>query len=552
MSLPSSRLDAQPTAQARVDPAWLLSLLAVLLISFPTLFWGFGRDQGNLGYMGWMLTRGKWPYLATWDSNFPGVVLIQAAEILLFGQSMFAFRVFDLIALLLTVSFLYAIARYLANRWAGLCAAVSYALLYLSLGYWHTGQREGYATLFTLAGMWALLHYRQSLARKVGKGLRWLVAAGLAGGCAFLIRPQFALLLLGLLGWTLWQDMSERRPDPMGTPLRVVSPFGNLAILTGLFALPILLWIVLYAFNGGLNEFLATVISYNLQVHSNIQQDLADIWSNFTQFVPLFLWVGTAWLVLTLKRGEQRSRYALLLFGVLVLDLAARLIERKCWEYHRIPVFALASAMGSAGMGLALSWLMSGMSRRRKVAIVAVILFGFLLWFRTASPWRTLGSVISTGSIEGDFPKQTMYRVFTLETDYEVAQYVKEKTNPDDRIQVWGGAATIYYLAQREASSRFQASASLVAHRRGGDLIPLQERWRQEFLAELHNRPPEYFIVEDKDWATYMGLAEDQNSYELLVEFTELNDWVKRNYYLDGVIGNFRLYARTLPSFDGR
>jgi hypothetical protein len=570
-----------------LDPVWLFALAASLLVSWPMLFWGLGRDQGNLGYMGWMLTRGRLPYMLTWDSNFPGVFLIHALQIMLLGTSALAFRVFDILMLLVIVTFIYKIAAFLAGRWAGFAAALSYTLMYLTLGYWHTGQREACALLFTLVGIWGLFHYgSSSVVRRPASGerkveekskslplpqRRWLIIMGLAGGAAILTRPQFAPILLACVAWAFWQDTLAGRT--------VRARIENLALQVGLFALPLVLWLIICAIAGGLNQFLSAVVTYNLTVHSSIHQRFGDIWSSFTSFVPVFLWIGTVLLLLEsvecrVSSAERRSslvtrhstlffEYTLLIASALVMWFIARLIEHKSWEYHRIPVFAFTAIMGAAGLATVVRPFFSDEGRtscvvrrassvvprppfavRRSWVAIAALIAGFVLWAQAVFPWSTVRSVLHNKSVEGDFPNETMYTSFNVERDVEVAQYIREKTDPGDYIQVWGGAAIIYYLAHREASSRFQASTSLVAHAPGGDITPLQADWRREFLLELENRPPKYFIVEDNDWPTYMGLANNENSPQLLYEFSDLSKWLVSGYHLEGTIDNFRIYGK--------
>jgi hypothetical protein len=76
----------------RPRTAWVL--IACALVLAPTLAFRMGVDQGVFAYMGGALLEGKWPYLQTWESDFPGLVFLQAGEILAFGRSGVAFRIF--------------------------------------------------------------------------------------------------------------------------------------------------------------------------------------------------------------------------------------------------------------------------------------------------------------------------------------------------------------------------------------------------------------------------------------------------------------------------
>jgi 4-amino-4-deoxy-L-arabinose transferase-like glycosyltransferase len=511
------------------DRVFLLAMAICLFLLSPTIFWGFGRDQGNLGYMAWMLTKGNLPYVNTWDSNFPGVIALHAACIAVLGTSTVAYRIVDILFMLFASGLIYAFARFLAGRWAGFWAAVSYAVLYLTLGYWFTGQRDGFATVFTLAGVGGLLRF----------GLRpryfWLVLSGLCGGIALSIRPQFGIVLLVMAAWVLFAPADGRRTIRS----RVI---GTGVFLAGL-ALPSAVWLAVYAASGHLRDVYETVIYYNFRVHANIRESALTIWKTSSGRTPLFLWLGTAWLLLSIERATFRRQFALLLAAVLAAFLASRFVEGKSWEYHQIPVFALAGALGMAGLIRAGQQLSPRLTPTTRRVAVGLAIAGMLYWFRIVFPFSTIVNVAKTGCMDGDYPREKTFG-FIVETDHQIANYIREQTRPDDRIQVWSGAAIIYYLSERQASSRFQTSAQLVMRKRRGQLTAIQQRWRNEFIADLNAHPPKFFLVEDYDRPTYMGLAQGKTSRMVFEEFLDLYVFVTRRYHPAGTFGNFQIYRR--------
>ena len=76
------------------DPyADVLGICAAILA--PTLAYRIGVDQGVFFYMGDVLLKGGWPYVATWENDYPGLIFIQALQMLVMGKSVAAFRLFD-------------------------------------------------------------------------------------------------------------------------------------------------------------------------------------------------------------------------------------------------------------------------------------------------------------------------------------------------------------------------------------------------------------------------------------------------------------------------
>src|SRR5258707_15636506 len=84
------------TDRAEWPPTAIVLGLCALALA-PTLTYRMGTDQGVFAYMGAEILDGRLPYLQTWESDFPGLMWIQALEILLLGKSIAMFRLFDLI-----------------------------------------------------------------------------------------------------------------------------------------------------------------------------------------------------------------------------------------------------------------------------------------------------------------------------------------------------------------------------------------------------------------------------------------------------------------------
>jgi hypothetical protein len=132
--------------------------------------------------------------------------------------------------------------------------------------------------------------------------------------------------------------------------------------------------------------------------------------------------------------------------------------------------------------------------------------------------------------------------VFDYTESYDAAAYLRAHTQPDDPIQVWGYESLVYYLADRTASSRFQMTHPLVMRVPGGELTPMQQRWRAEFLDAIATRPPAYVaVVRGDHWWWAPG---EQSSEELLDDFPAWKAVIATHYGLERTIGRFLIYRR--------
>jgi hypothetical protein len=154
---------------------WLPVTLAVLFIGM----WAFtlsrsimdplGPDQAFFQYIADRIETGGRLYVDVYDENGPGIAAIHLLATRLFGASAQGFRTFDACWETLTLFALAALAMREGRRWAtGLFAATLYLVAYHSMGYMHTGQREGFAVLPMLLAA----HCVVALSRDGGRAFR--------------------------------------------------------------------------------------------------------------------------------------------------------------------------------------------------------------------------------------------------------------------------------------------------------------------------------------------------------------------------------------------
>src|SRR5579864_7791604 len=79
-----------------------LSMFLAAVVALPSLAYPFGRDQGLYFYVGreWLL-RGALPYRDLFEQKTPGIYVVHAACIALFGERVWGIRVADVVAVAL-------------------------------------------------------------------------------------------------------------------------------------------------------------------------------------------------------------------------------------------------------------------------------------------------------------------------------------------------------------------------------------------------------------------------------------------------------------------
>src|SRR5689334_10365233 len=91
--------DVVPRLHVRDPDGWLrlAAWFVVLVAAFQILMFPFGRDQGIYALVGEGILRGQVPYRDLWDFKPPGVFLVYAFAQGIFGKSMLAPRLLEVL-----------------------------------------------------------------------------------------------------------------------------------------------------------------------------------------------------------------------------------------------------------------------------------------------------------------------------------------------------------------------------------------------------------------------------------------------------------------------
>ena len=127
----------------------LVVLLIGAVIGSVSLTYPFGRDQAIYAYAGKLLLEGKMNYLHVFDLKPPGIHILFSLIQLIFGESMFSARIFDILWQSLTAFVIALISfRLQAGKFLSLLSSFFYLFLYYRLDYWHTLQNiKNFSTL---------------------------------------------------------------------------------------------------------------------------------------------------------------------------------------------------------------------------------------------------------------------------------------------------------------------------------------------------------------------------------------------------------------------
>ena len=487
----SARPDAVGTAH-REAPRWdrtdamAILLAAIVLVIFRLHAFGLPleNDECNYAYMGKRLLEGDRLYIDLWDHQPPGVFVLFAVVIRLFGDAPTVFRMLALAASLASLAAIYGIARTTAGRTAAFAAAALFAFVSSDPGTGGEGcNRETFMNALILAAWLVVLSWRESPWKA------WLLAGALLG-IASALKTVVAVHWMLLAGWLLAQacrngPRSRRRESLM---VLIFFSVGPIAVWAGTS--------MYFAATGRWNEFVDAVFAFNLG-YGGEEMTLIDRFASFFKpfghpfkFESAFpLWIAaipaSIWLTAEAIRRRSAERLALLL--LLLAGFSAVCLPGRFWPHYyylMVPacVVAVSVTVGDIVrlLHLPISSLIRGGRSRRFVPGILVLLalpaFVFVSEARHYLLQPPFGITV----------KRYNSRDFWARAQGE---NVARVTGSGNKVFVFGNEASIYYYSGRRCASRYTMVTGLSAGMRGAD------QRRRTLIEELERDPPRLIVV---------------------------------------------------------
>ncbi len=504
---------------------WVIVGVALTAWFLVSLSWPLGGDQGVFASVGHVIRLGGMPYKDAWEVKGPTAFLPYALIELIVGRTMWGIRVFDLLMTAGSMIAVYQICKVWRDRRAGWYAVVILSFTALTMDFFTSAQPDNWC-----AGLIAIAVAVLAGGVRQVSMLRYAVAGACVATCV-LEKPLFLMYGLLLVPPLVWKWRA-------GDLLRPIA-----AALIG-FLIPVAALVAWLSARGALSATVDTYVLYDLRVHA--QNHVATLQSQFSNLTFWFRSMPplSTFMLPALLGGFVLMRWskipALLFAFWFGLGLASVIVQRKYFAYHWFPLFPCLAA-GTA-MALRHAEAMLVLTSRRWGIRFSVTHFAFL-WFAllylpfTSYPVRQWLSYatghISKGQYLSDFGVNRKGN-YWFPRIQAIADYVHERTTPDQPVLVWGFEAGINYLSDRLSPSRFEYAYPLQAAAGG----PFRTAYRVEFMEKVRAHPPAYIVVADLDGNLLIGAS----SKQALDGFPELKELMRERYTLETTIYDWDLW----------
>lgn len=546
------RLSAVGLARYADAALVIVSLATITYLLLILLTFRYGRDQGIYAVVGDVVLSGGAPYRDAWDFKPPFIYFIYAGARGLFGPGMIAIRLVEALGLVsLVIAFAVLSRRFVGNWRAGLVGATLAVFLHVKLEFWHTAQPESFGGIIVAWAIVCSTYVAQGASREsrfrqygawFGTGALYTIAA--------LLKPPLGGGFVISLGFVLAQQRRMLAPaERTRGLLGVCAAFGlgAAAILGAMLSF--------FAFKGSLAELYETFFVFTPEYTglgfepSKLPAFLADAVrqgvTGFSFLVPL----GLAFLAGLSSRGDRAVSCILQVLGVVAIQLLGVAMQAKFFDYHYGASLPLLSLL--AGWGLWKLWERVFTDPFRVAA--TVLLVGLLVHDAPKQPTPAEGSTEAklyarTQLLLGNRSSAVLDWLHSkgdvsFGANVEMARWLRDNTDDDDTVFIWGFEPMVYDLAGRRFASRYIYN------------VPQRLEWpgsnaaRAELMSDLHRTQPDVVLVTRGDVFTHVT-GDRRDSFAMLDEFDELGHFLDVGYRFDGNIQDFMIYTRRQRPLD--
>jgi len=495
--------------------AFLLCFAAVmifaLLLQLPFLSVPLERDEGEYAYIARLLLHGGVPYRDAFNQKPPVIFLLYGISFLLFGESIEAIHLFKSLYTLVTLAAFYPLARKFFSREVSLLAVAALAVLASEPAFQaNAANTEIFLLLPMILGFYLLFEFF-----KRGDILH-LFLSGLAAGTAFMIKQVVLFPILLMMIYLFHDVIKKKGPVLQGLFIH----FGIFAIGGGLpfFSLVLFFWR-----HGALNDFWQCAFMHNFRYSRNIplqyylpvfQQIMGDrlLLPNILLF--FFMGIGLLFIVSGKRKGKERLFWVwFFLFSVPGVIVGGYFRPHYFILLH--PAMAILTAVGIVS---AIKPMIHDLKMR---AVWKNILYWIIVAGILGSPVYYAREIYFQR--DPILKSKAIYTTNPFTEALEIGRYLKDHTDPEDSIFIFGSEPEMLFYAQRRSTTRYIIFYPLLSGMK--DSLEQQKKAFQELSA---SKPKYIVIVEIME-----SLQIHPNAEKFIME--SVNRYLE-NYKIEGLV----------------
>jgi hypothetical protein len=463
------------------------------------------RDEGEYAYMGQLLLQGILPYVEAYNMKLPGIYVVYALIMAVFGQTHAGIHLALLFANIATAILLFLIGRRLFGTIAGAGSAVGFSVLTLSptmQGFW--ANSEHFVILLAVGGLLLMLIAIERDSHIL------LLLSGLLLGSSFLMKQHG--VFFPLFGFVYISYACSRRYSLLSK--RFLSRLG---VFSGGVSVPLSGVFLVFLGAGILDQFWFWTFKYASEYVAMVPLERGAVYFKMT-FARIFSANASIFIVALLGALSMIwSRTArsgwFFAFGFLLASFAA-----LCpGFYFRPHYFILWMPAVSLFAGMAAFAIIERLSTRALTLVLGSAITVALV-FPVHGQRQFLFALTPNEAC-----RQT-YGLNPFPESIEVARYVRNNTTENDSIAILGSEPQICFYARRRSATGFLYTYALMEPQ--AFALQMQEK----MIEEIRSSDPKYVVLVNVSTSWLMR----PDSKKLLFEW--FPGFLRQRYHLAGIV----------------
>jgi len=486
---------------------FVLLLAVTVIIRIRTLAAPLERDEGEYAYAGQLILEGVPPFQQTY--KVPGIYYAYAVILFCFGQTQSGIHAAVLLINTATVFLLFVLSKRLFGSIAGLASAVFFAITSISSSIKATANAENFVVLFAIAGIILLMNFADS------KKYLSLAAGSILLGIAFIMKQHGAAFILFGFLFLLW-DQIRQKPLNWKKLVSVISVYFFFVLL------PFLIVCLILWYCGVLEKFWFWTFKYTSHYVKIVPleagfKSLKSVLMKIILSGP-FIWLSALLGFLSIIWNSRIRKHSVFLVGFLIcsfLSVCPGLYFRPHYFVLFLPALVIFAGAGVIAVRDLLGLCIKSDTKTAFVSILIIL----AAWLQSFYCQRNY-------LLESDPVMVSRYNFGScpFPESLQIANFIKNRSNKDDKIAVLGSEPEIYFYSHRRSATTYIYTYPLM------EAQPYAADMQREMIGQIEAAKPRFIVIVkcDNSWLVL------QDSEELI--FNWMGQYVTSHYRQIGLV----------------
>ena len=449
-------------------------IIAAAVIRGQLLSTPLERDEGEYAYIAQQMLKGVPPYVSAYSMKLPGIYVVYALIISMFGQTQTGVHLGLLIFNAATIFVIFLLAKKLFGPIAAVAAGCAYAITSMTpqvTGLW--ANAEHFVILPALAGLMLICKADDKT------GYVRLLAAGLLLGLAFITKQHgiFFILFAGL--YLLYSGLRNK-------PIKWIKIIIAQIVLAAGAITPFAVVCFFFWRNGTFEKFWFWTFTCARKYATSLS--LSDAWEIFIeQADPVVKGMFLIWLfaaggllaVVIVRRYRQWAVFAGGLLAFSFLAVCPGFYFREHYFIFILPAVAIFAGVGLAAIDGLYSRIMPVLPRVLITAAIGLSIAGYSLYQQRMYLFDNSPETVC----------KMVYGVNPFPESLRIAEFIRNNTGPNDTVAVLGSEPQIYFYSGRRSATRYIYMYTLMESH---DYAPEMQK---EMINDIENARPKILIL---------------------------------------------------------